>query len=159
MFIYLKSLFVGMALCVVLLFATFSMANDKHSCRSGNDNPIPPAAYANTCGSCHIAYPAWLLPATSWSKIMSNLGDHFGAEVTVSAEDSAIVESWLKEQAAGSGASRRGDKVARRLSGQSPLRVTETPWFVHKHRKIRDSKNFADCGSCHKGATQGIYSD
>lgn len=159
MFIYQKSLCVGAALCVVLLFATFSAANDKHSCRSGNGNFILPAVYVTTCGGCHVAYPAWLLPATSWSKIMSSLGDHFGAEVAVAPEDAASVESWLKEQAAGSGASHRGDKVARRLSGQSPLRVTDTPWFAHKHRKVRAAKNFADCGSCHKDAAQGIYSN
>lgn len=157
--LYQKGVCAGVALCAVLLLATFALANGKRSCSNENGNSVPPAAYVTTCGNCHIAYPAWLLPAASWSKIMSSLGDHFGAEVPVSAEDAAIVESWLKEQAAGSGASRRGDKVARRLSGQSPLRVTETPWFVHKHRKVRDSKNFADCASCHKDAAQGIYRD
>jgi hypothetical protein len=142
---------------VSLFFAAVSAAGDRHDRGNRNRDSTPPAAYINNCGGCHMAYPAWMLPATSWSKIMSNLDEHFGSQVSVPAEDAAVVERWLKEQAAGSGANRRGDKVARHLAGQSPLRVTDTPWFIHKHRKLPGSSNFADCVSCHTDAAQGIY--
>jgi hypothetical protein len=46
------------------------------------------------------------------------------------------------------------------------LRITDTPWFQRKHRKIADAvwtrpavKSPANCSACHAGAERGDYDD
>ena len=43
------------------------------------------AKWKAECGSCHVAYPAQLLPATSWQRLMKGLDKHFGTDASVDA--------------------------------------------------------------------------
>jgi len=40
--------------------------------------PLADPLYRSECGDCHMPYPAGLLPAASWRRIMNGLEDHFG---------------------------------------------------------------------------------
>ncbi|WP_294965492.1 hypothetical protein [Sulfurimonas sp.] len=49
---------------------------------------------------------------------------------------------------------------------ETPIAVTKTPYFVKKHRKIRENLitqkevgSLANCMSCHTTADKGIYSE
>jgi cytochrome b len=116
---------------------------------------IPPlSAYAKECGSCHDAYVPRLLPASSWQAIMSGLDDHFGEDASLSPSAIAAPSDWLI-----SGSDRFGN-------AQSPLRITETPWWALIHRKVAP-ENFklqkvgskANCSACHPDALTGRFHD
>ena len=112
-----------------------------------DDVRVPPnPVYTNECGSCHVAYPPQLLPASSWKQLMGQLGRHFGSDASLDAALRTEIEAFLS------------DNAGRR--GGSDLRITETRWFRKEHRnEIPAGKNPAECGACHAGAEKGIYED
>lgn len=113
-----------------------------------------PAAklYRAECGSCHLAFPRWLLPARSWSAILANLDQHFGANAEVDAATRAALEPYLRAEA-------RTD-----APGPAPLRITEQRWWRHEHDELppgvyaRPSIGTpAHCAACHPGAESGAF--
>lgn len=108
------------------------------------------------CGSCHVAYPPNLLPASSWRQIMAGLRQHFGADASVDAASAAEIGAFLERNAGGG---KRGGE-----SGS--LRITETRWFVRKHDEVAPStwksprvKTAANCSACHSGAERGDFDE
>ncbi len=114
-------------------------------------------AHAEECGSCHLAYPPGLLPAPSWTKLMAGLRQHFGTDASIDAAATAAISRYLADHAAtGKRASTVGEG----------LRVTESPWFVRKHRKVETAawnrpsvKSAANCAACHPGAARADFDD
>ena len=50
------------------------------------DEDIKPVNHALTeeeCSACHLAFPAAMLPSTSWSRLMSSLESHFGEDASL----------------------------------------------------------------------------
>lgn len=109
-------------------------------------------AYAKECGACHLAYPPDLLPAASWTKLMSGLDRHFGQNAELEPEVRAGLERWLVERAGS------------RADG-APLRATETAWFSHKHRKVAGAaerpsvRSLANCAACHPAAERWDFDE
>lgn len=108
------------------------------------------------CGSCHLAYPPNLLPASSWRQIMAGLRRHFGTDASLDAASTAEIGAFL-ERNADSG--KRGGE-----SGS--LRITETRWFLRKHDEVASStfknprvKTAANCDACHAGAARGDFDE
>jgi Dihaem cytochrome c len=119
--------------------------------------------YRKECGACHLAYPPWLLPASSWRRTMAGLERHFGQNAEFDAETGASLESWLVGSAAEAGDRRRPHPG---LDGEAPLRISETPRFMRKHRKVdagvlaRPSiRSFANCAACHSRAGEWEFDD
>ncbi|MGH7124608.1 MAG: hypothetical protein ACREFI_09565 [Stellaceae bacterium] len=115
---------------------------------------------AQQCSACHIAYPAQMLPARSWQRLMSDLGHHFGEDASVSDQDRAAITAYLTTHAAdGLAGGREGQRFLRGLSpSATPLKITDTPWWRHRHSEISPSrfndprvKTAANCGACHNG--------
>ena len=103
-------------------------------------------AYANECGSCHVAYPPQLLSAPSWRRIMAGLGTHFGSDASLEPALAGEIGQFL------------ADHAGRRAATE--LRITQTRWFRKEHgNEIPAGKNPADCAACHRGAEKGIYED
>lgn len=126
------------------------------------------ATYKEECASCHMAYPAWLLPARSWQKIMTNLDNHFGDNATLDAETLTILTSYLQNNSAENSTVRRAGKVLRRTPEDSvPIRISELPYIQHKHDEIPGRyivanpkvKSLSNCIACHRGAEQGSFED
>ena len=117
---------------------------------SADKQRLPPdPAYRAECGSCHVAYPPGLLPASSWQQLMARLDKHFGSDASLEAKLHAEIAGYLAVNA--------GRRAA--PPGAEP-RITQTRWFLKEHRKeIPAGKNPADCASCHQGADNGIYED
>jgi len=116
----------------------------------------PPAdpAWRAECGACHVAYPPRLLPVRSWRAVMDRLDRHFGVDASLDPAMTAEITAFLERHA------------GRDRGGPATLRITETPWFARKHRKIPIAvwagpivKGAADCQACHPAADRGQYDD
>ncbi len=129
----------------------------------------PPVADAQTlaeCSACHMAFSPAFLPARSWSAVMAGLNDHFGENAALAPEQTRQIAAYLEANAADT---RRSSKIMRKLDpAATPLRITETPYWLRKHRpgevspaKFLDPKvgSKANCVACHRGAEQGWFDD
>lgn len=117
----------------------------------GND-PI----WKAECGSCHIAYPAQLLPAESWRRTLASLHRHFGVDASVDPSELKHIAAFLETNAA----------VGKMAESPPPAQITDAAWFRRKHRKVPASewksaqvKSAANCGACHAGAEQGDFGE
>jgi hypothetical protein len=118
-----------------------------------------PKPYVEECaGGCHIAYPPNLLPARAWQNIMRDLERHYGTDASLDdAELARMLDAWLRANAA----------MGRRASVMPQEdRITKTPWYERKHRKIdaavwrlESVKSAANCEACHGGADKGIFDE
>jgi len=128
--------------------------------------PVTDPATAKECSACHMLYPAGLLPARSWRRLMSGLESHFGDNASLDEATRGRIADYLAANAADS--SGRAGKLLRELSSEVvPLRFSETPYFLRKHQKNdrispatlarQGAKSPADCKACHPGAERGYF--
>ncbi|MEW6313743.1 MAG: cytochrome b/b6 domain-containing protein [Pseudomonadota bacterium] len=119
------------------------------------------------CGSCHLAFHPTLLPARSWAKIMEQQNDHFGESLQL---DDALVKdilAFLQKNSAEAELTEAAHKILESIPpGQTPLRITETKYWIAKHDEIVDavwsSKEVgakSNCGACHLDAERGTFED
>jgi cytochrome b len=124
------------------------------------------AAWQKECGACHMALPPSLLPKASWEKVMADLGNHFGDDATLDDATRSDITAFLTQHSAEVSHSEAAHKILATLAGKTPLRITETPYWVHKHSEIADAvyhrasvKNKINCVACHKWADRGSFED
>lgn len=119
--------------------------------------------YTEECGSCHMAYPAMLLPQQSWRKIMAGLEDHFGEDAELDDATREELEDYLVHES--SRVSYK--KLFRNLGNAAPLRITELPYFVREHDEIparfiagNEQVNLlSQCNACHREAERGRFDE
>lgn len=119
--------------------------------------------YRSECGSCHMPYPAKFLPARSWQAIMTSLDDHFGEDASVTPAMQAELLAYLSANSP----SNHSRFMARLGYNETPMRITELPYFKRKHSEIPERLvsgnpqvgSFSQCDSCHKGAAQGKFNE
>lgn len=122
----------------------------------GTGTPATPL-YKQECGACHAAYPAGMLPATSWQRLMGGLTQHFGVDASLDATALAQLTPWLKAHAG----------TLRRIAENPPEdRISRSPWFVRKHREVAADtwkrasiKSASNCAACHRGADTGDFDE
>lgn len=126
---------------------------------------------AEQCGACHMPFPAQMLPARSWLKLMSDLSQHFGEDASLPDQERAAVTGYLTTHAAdGLAGGRDGQRYLRGLSPSAvPIRITDTPYWRRRHSELRPSqfsdpkvKTAANCAACHTGRggfLWGLFSD
>ena len=112
--------------------------------------------WKSECGSCHIAYPPQLLPASSWRALMSGLDKHFGSDASLDPQTAAGIAAFLEKNAGRD----------RSFSRTPALRITETRWFVHEHDEVPDRawknpqvKSAANCTACHVDGDKGNFDE
>jgi len=128
--------------------------------------PVNNETFKQECGACHFAYQPGLLPSRSWEKIIANLPSHFGEEVSLDQETKNIISEYLRANAAENSSAKRARKILKSLGGQTPLRITETPYIKEKHHDLdvnifsrQSIGSFSNCVACHNKAEQGNYDD
>jgi hypothetical protein len=129
--------------------------------------PVANAAWKNECGSCHLAYHPGLLPERSWRALMGGLERHFGESAGLDAAAQRDITAFLAGHSADRQESRRSAKILASLApGETPLRISQSPWFLAKHRKIAAPVwqrsavgSAANCLSCHPGAELGDFAE
>ena len=127
---------------------------------AGSENLLPATVspkYQQECAACHLAYPPGLLPRRSWIRLMNNLEQHFGSDASIDSKDIQEISVWLSANAG---------TYKRVRAEPKDDRLTESDWFVRKHRKIEDEvwlrdsvKSKANCVACHTQAERGNYDD
>jgi len=139
-------------LAAALLGALATAHADDHGAR------VPPLpAYLQECGACHVAFPARLLPAVSWQRLMANLPRHFGTDASTDPATTREVATWLQANAA-----------TGRRAGETPPndRITTTAWFIHEHDEVPTQAwkrptvgKPSNCAACHPRAAEGGFSE
>jgi cytochrome b len=125
------------------------------------------ALWNEECGSCHLSFHPSLLPARSWQQLLAQQGRHFGADL---APDSATTATLLG-YAMNNAADKRRTEAAFKIDSSvpvtaAPLRITETPYWLKKHRDIAAAdwtlpwiKSKSNCEACHLDAQSGTFED
>lgn len=130
--------------------------------------PVAHPATAAECAACHMAYPAGLLPARSWTRMLGGLTDHFGEDASLSPEETAAIGRYLTAYAADSAnANPRSRQIAAGIApAAAPLRITETPYFRYLHDEVpagiwKRAKigSRANCIACHTRAESGSFAE
>lgn len=113
--------------------------------------------YVEECGSCHVAFPGRMLGASSWNAVLDGLDQHFGTDASVDAATLASLRTLLASTARSKQTTQDGKPV---------LRITEARWFRHEHDEVParlksgpDAISLSSCGSCHREAERGSYSE
>lgn len=125
----------------------------------------PNPLYQKECGACHYDFHPSLLPAASWTAMMSGLDDHFGENADLPGAKREAIADWLVANAA-----ERWDTEAannlRAVSTAQPLRVTATRYWKRRHRDIPAAAFAAkavgsrvNCVACHRDARTGRFDD
>jgi cytochrome b len=125
------------------------------------------AQWRDECGSCHLAFHPTLLPSRSWERIMSGQRQHFGADLALDAATSAALLAFMSRNSAERHQTEPATKIDLSLKIEAvPTRITETPYWVRKHRAITDTdwqspavKSRSNCAACHLDAEAGTFED
>ncbi len=124
------------------------------------------AAYKSECSSCHFLYPPEFLPKRSWEAMMKGSDKHFGENLALDDKTSKEILSYLNENSAERGSSEWAGKILKSIGSATPLKITETPYILKEHRKIKPDVfkrksigSFSNCGACHTGAAQGDFEE
>ena len=123
--------------------------------------PTPEETFNTECGACHMAFPAQFLPARSWQAITGDLANHFGEDASLDPDTTKVITDYLVANAANS-----PNGNPRILAGiakaDMPLRITETPWWIRRHREVPASryaqpnvKSKSNCLACHRNGNYG----
>jgi|CXWL01.1.fsa_nt_gi cytochrome b len=125
------------------------------------------AQWREECGSCHLAFHPSLLPSRSWVRLMSEQKQHFGSDLGLDGATSAALLSFMTGNAAERHPTEPATKIDLSLKADvTPLRITETPYWVKKHRDIAEAdwkspqvKSQSNCAACHLDAEAGTFED
>ena len=125
------------------------------------------AKWREECGSCHLAFHPSLLPARSWEKMMAEQDRHFGTNLALDDATSKELLAFLVNNAAEGSSREAAFKINRSIKPETtPLRITETPYWVDKHHEISETdwrlpkvKSKVNCAACHLDAEAGTFED
>lgn len=125
------------------------------------------ATWRARCGTCHVPYHPTLLPARSWNALLDRPDNHFGVSWGFDARTLAEIRGFLLKHSAETAETEAGYKINKSIpAGVTPLRITQTPYWIEKHRNIDDRiwKNpvvgwKANCRACHRDADYGTFED
>jgi cytochrome b len=120
--------------------------------------------FSKECGSCHITYPPFLLPKSSWTLMMSDLENHFGDDASIDKETNLSILSFLEKNSAENSTQKAAFKILKSLKeNKSTIAITKTPYWEKKHRKIEKDifasakvKSKANCKACHTDIENGL---
>jgi mono/diheme cytochrome c family protein len=144
------------SLAIAALLSTFGITAVADS--KGPVVPLLPA-YKQECSACHVAYPAGMLPAGSWKRLMGSLSKHYGTDASLDEKNVAEISGWLNGHAG----------TYKRVSEMPPEdRITKSVWFIKKHNEREISPSIwkrasvgsaSNCIACHTNASQGSFSE
>ena len=115
------------------------------------------AVLQSECGSCHIAYPAKLLPPAAWGQVLGRLDEHYGVDASL---DEASIAAVARQLHAPRNAGAQSVRTA------ALPRITTSEWFRDEHDEVRADawrrpavKSAANCDACHRDAARGDFEE
>jgi hypothetical protein len=98
---------------------------------------------------------------------MDRQDDHFGEKLGLEPAMAGAILDFLRKNAAETALTEPAYKINRSIpAGETPLRITETAYWIEKHRDIGEQVwkhpkvgSKANCGACHLDAEQGTFED
>jgi len=143
----------ALAVALLLISLHAASAEEREGARRGT--PLP--TYTKECSDCHIPFPAGMLPAESWRRVLGDLSHHYGVDASLDAATVNELNAWL---VANAGTYKRVREVP------PEDRITRSAWFVREHREISSAtwkrpaiKQAANCGACHPRAENGDFNE
>jgi len=156
----------------VMMFSSQAFASNMFEdlFRFKGVKPMNSALYNESCGECHYAYQAGLLPKRSWKKMMlaASLEDHFGENAELEEEDRIAIRDMLVANASDTSIYKRSTKITRSIPDDvTELRITKVPYIKRKHKDLTDKyvkfnpkvKSMINCNACHRQIDKGIFDD
>jgi len=149
------------------LYALHAAATERpHVAFTGPQLPDDPT-WREECGACHLAYHPNLLPQRSWRALIAAQADHFGTDLGLDASTQQTVLSFLVANCAENSDREAAYKILHSIAASAtPLRITETPYWSAKHRRISEAewrlpsvKSKSNCAACHLDAEAGTFED
>lgn len=139
----MKKIFISLSLVACIYADGFSMPKAT--------NPL----YQKECASCHMAFQPSLLNQNSWTKMMSNLPNHFGVDASLEKVDEQAIKKYLI------------DNSKNRLKNpNNEIAITKMPWFTHEHNRFKEKANknpkiktLSNCMACHIHADKNDYDE
>ena len=129
--------------------ATIILADGGHISKVQNQ------PYIKECGSCHLAFSPSFLNREAWTKLMSNLGNHFGTDASLDKKDSDNILKYLN-----SNSSKYLNNPANEIA------ITKLQWFQKEHRKMTKKiisnaqiKTLSNCAACHTKAHDSNFDE
>lgn len=124
--------------------------------------------YYTDCGDCHKTYPPFMLPKRSWERMVKDLDNHFGEEITesnISKEARVSILNYLTNNSAEHSSNKVAFKLLSSLrNDEAPKAITKTSYWrkihngidpvVFKSKKVGDR---AHCWACHNGFEKGVF--
>ena len=121
--------------------------------------------FSQECGACHTLYPPFLLPSSSWQKLMANLENHFGDDASLDKETKRVIETYLLQHSAEHSTKEAAVYILQSIKPKT-IAITKTPFWQMKHatidKKIFESKRVrskANCKACHTDIEKGLIED
>ena len=119
-------------------------------------------AWERECGSCHLAYSPSLLPARSWTAMFAAQHEHFGEDLALDDEVVATLSKFATRDSAEQHLTAVAWQIdSRTPAATAPLRITETPYWKHRHEDLSQvdwqKTKKIDCGGCHLDAAAGTF--
>ncbi len=129
---------------------------------------VPPVAldpvFAEQCGSCHLAFPPSLAPASTWNGILDHPDAHFGQDTGLPPDMIAQLRAYLDGQDAAHWDTLPANRL-RRPDPRGSLRITDSPGWQRIHRRIAAAAfteapvyRRSNCAACHADAATGRFS-
>jgi cytochrome b len=123
--------------------------------------------WRDSCGGCHGPFHPSLLPARSWTAHLDRPDNHFGLAWQFDPKTLAEIRAFLQQNAAETGMTEAAYRINKSIPADvTPLRITETPFWIEKHGRIDDTiwsnpavGSKSNCRACHRDADYGTYDD
>lgn len=123
--------------------------------------------WRESCGNCHGPFHPTLLPARSWAAQLDRPDDHFGLAWQFDAKRLAEIRTFLMRNSAETEMTEAAYRINRSIPADvTPLRITETPFWIEKHSKIDNATwsspavhSKSACQACHRDAMYGTFDD
>ena len=124
------------------------------------------ALFYEECSSCHVLYPPFLLPRTSWEKMMDDLENHFGDDASLEVEDMLSIKSYLLSHAANNSTKEAAHYILESIENNDTIAITKTPYWIKRHKEIDKEIFFgkkvgkkSNCKACHTNFESGLLND
>ena len=106
------------------------------------------------CTDCHMAFPPETLPKAVWTKIIGDLGNHFGEDASLDGATAAKILAYHVKNASDVSTVRAATKWR---TSSAVTRIIDAPRFIKKHKQCPDAVwqhakigSKSNCVACHQ---------